>query len=136
MFRRSNKQAAAGKARAEPFTYIHEGTVLEGDLTAKGRVRVHGTVRGNLSVEGVLEVAEGGVVEGELVRADEVKILGQVKARVEASGKIEIWHQGRLEGDVRAAALDIEEGALFSGRSDMRPATAALPSLAAIAEEG
>lgn len=117
MIRRNKRQEQA--KGGEPFTYIHRGTTIVGDLEAKGRVRIHGTVRGDVRVSGVLEVAEAGVVEGNLIEADEVKILGTVRASVHARGKIEIWKAGRLEGDVRAAALDIEEGASFTGRSDM-----------------
>lgn len=104
MFRRRKAQPTP----AEPFTYIHRGTTISGELQVEGRVRVQGTVRGTLIVGGALEVAE-------------VKILGRVKANIEAAGKVEIWRQGQLEGDVRAAALDIEEGASFTGRSEMRP---------------
>ena len=67
----------------------------------------------------MLEVAEAGIIEGDLIEADEVKIIGRVHASVHAKGKIEIWKAGQLEGDVRAAALDIEEGASFTGRSEM-----------------
>lgn len=113
---------------SEPFTYIHQDTTLVGDLEARGRVRVHGTVRGNVTVAGVLEVAEAGLIEGDQVRADEVKIIGRVHANVDAKGKIEIWRKGSLVGDVRAAALDIEEGASFTGRSEMvTTRTAELP---------
>jgi cytoskeletal protein CcmA (bactofilin family) len=107
---------------ADPFTYIHQGTEIQGDLIGKGRVRIHGTVRGNITVEGVLEIAEDGLVEGQTITADEVKIIGHVKARV----KVEIWQKGILEGDIRATALDIEEGATFIGRSDMRSPTQTL----------
>jgi cytoskeletal protein CcmA (bactofilin family) len=111
---------------SDPFTYIHQGTEVHGDLIGKGRVRVHGTVRGNITVEGVLEIAEDGLVEGQLITADEVKIIGHVKANVEARIKVEIWQKGILEGDIRAVALDIEEGATFIGRSDMRSPTQTL----------
>ncbi|MEX2534242.1 MAG: polymer-forming cytoskeletal protein [Trueperaceae bacterium] len=112
-----------GKVRrgSEPFTYIQEGTVLRGDLEAVGRVRVHGTILGNVSVAGVLEVAAEGIIKGTRVEAEQVRILGSVEALVAAAGKVEIWRGGRLDGDVRAASLDIEEGASFTGRSEMRP---------------
>jgi len=129
MLGRSNKKRKQETTASEPFTYIHRGTTLAGDLEASGRVRVHGTVRGNVRVSGVLEVAEAGVIEGEVVEADEVKILGKVRANVDAKGKIEIWKDGLLEGNVRAAALDIEEGASFTGRSEMTAGKRAAPRL-------
>lgn len=118
MFRRKPK-AQSEAVRKEPFTYIHRGTTLLGQLIGEGRVRVHGTVKGDVKVTGVLEVSQAGVIDGELVEADEVKILGRVRADVVAGGKVEIWNGGELVGDVRAAALDIEEGARFTGRSEM-----------------
>lgn len=121
MLRRSKKTETSSGRTSEPFTYIHKGTIISGDLKASGRVRVHGTINGNVDVDGVLEIADAGVIEGDTIRADEVKIIGRVKANIESKGKIEIWKNGQLEGDVRASALDIEEGASFTGRSEMRP---------------
>lgn len=106
--------------RDEPFTYIQRGTTIVGELEARGRVRVHGVVRGEVKVDGPLEVAESGVVEGVTIEADEVKIIGRVVVeQLLVRGKVEIWKGGELIGDVRAAALDIEEGARFTGRSEM-----------------
>lgn len=118
MFRRTAKPATSNQ-QAQNITFISRGTVLTGNLSAQGRVRVHGRIHGNVTVDGVLEVAEDGVIEGELIRAHEVTILGVVKANIEVKGKIEIWQNGRLDGDIKARALDIEEGASFTGRSDM-----------------
>ena len=122
MFRHSSKANARAKSKAvrqEPFTYIHRGTTLLGQLIAEGRVRVHGNVKGNVKVVGVLEVSQAGAIEGELIEADEVKILGRVRANVVSSGKVEIWSGGELVGNVRAASLDIVEGAFFTGTSEM-----------------
>ncbi|MEX2543024.1 MAG: polymer-forming cytoskeletal protein [Trueperaceae bacterium] len=116
-----SRRTRGRRGSGEPFTYIQEGTVLRGDLEAAGRVRIHGTVLGNVTVAGVLEVAAEGMVKGDRVEADQVRILGAVEAMVCAAGKVEIWRGGQLTGDVRAASLDIEEGASFTGRSEMRP---------------
>lgn len=126
MFRRRKEEAGA-EPPPEPFTYIHRDTVLTGDVEAKGRVRVHGTVRGDLRVAGVLEVAQSGLVEARSLEAEEVKVIGKVVAKqVVARGKVEVWKGGELVGDVRAGALDIEDGARFTGRSEMIvPAAAA-----------
>lgn len=117
--RKKKNDERAQPPAVEPFTYIHRGTTITGTLEASGRVRVHGTIVGTVKVTGVLEVAEAGVIQGERIEASEVKILGRVEADVHASGKIEIWKDGVLIGDVRASALDIEEGAAFTGRSEM-----------------
>lgn len=131
MFRRREPRSddAAGDGSNEPFTYLHAGTTVRGSLEANGRVRIHGTVEGDVRVEGVLEVAEGGVIAGSIVEADEVRVLGTVHANVTARERMEIWKDGRVEGDISAAVLDIEEGATFVGRSLM--SGAARPGLPA-----
>lgn len=100
----------------EPYSYLHEGTTVEGKVRA-GRLRVDGTLRGRVEVEGVLEIAPGGRIEGGPVQAHDVRIAGEVVADVWADGTVEIWKGGRLEGDVRAGALDVDEGGRFLGRS-------------------
>jgi cytoskeletal protein CcmA (bactofilin family) len=116
-----SKRTRGKRGGGEPFTYIQDGTTVHGDLDAAGRVRIHGTVIGNVRVAGILEVAAEGTIRGDQVEADQVRILGSVEAMVTAVGKVEIWRGGQLVGDVRAASLDIEEGASFTGRSEMRP---------------
>lgn len=118
MLRRTPKKQEE-PAKREPFTYIHRGTKLVGRVEAVGRVRVHGVVEGDVEVDWVVEVAPAGVIVGSLVRAEELRVLGKVRADVVVSGKVEIWNGGELVGDVKAAALDIEEGARFTGRSEM-----------------
>jgi cytoskeletal protein CcmA (bactofilin family) len=115
----------------EPYSYLHPGTTVEGDVRA-ARLRVDGTLRGSVVVDGLLEVAPGGRVEGGPVRAHDVRIAGEVVADVVAEGTVEVWRDGRLEGDVRAGALDVDEGGRFLGRSlalddpDPEPAPAPL----------
>lgn len=121
----------------ETFTLIDQGTIVQGNLDVTGRIQIHGIIKGNLTVKGVVEVAESGLIDGEYVRADEVKIVGHVKANVDAKGRLEIWKRGRLEGNVRAGILDIEEGAIFIGSSNMGSPTetASLPGASKESEE-
>jgi cytoskeletal protein CcmA (bactofilin family) len=103
----------------DPYSYVDAGTRVEGLLVVEGRLRVDGVVRGEVRASGVVEVAPGGRIEGGPLRAAEVRVAGEVRADVLAEGRVEIWRDARLEGDVRAAALDVEEGARFLGRSLM-----------------
>jgi hypothetical protein len=93
--------------------------VVTGDVKARGRVRVHGAVHGDVEVDGLLEVAKDGVVDGASIVAEALVVLGRVRGAVRVSGKVEVWKGGVLEGDVRAGSLDIEDGATFVGRSEM-----------------
>ena len=119
----------------EPYSYVDAETTVEGTLTAGARLRVDGRVRGEVRVEGVLEVAPGGRIEVGPVRAADVRIAGEIVADVHAAGTVELWNGGRLEGDVRATSLDIEEGATFLGRS-LSPDAAASPQVAEASTQG
>lgn len=99
---------------------------MEGDVRVPGRLRVDGTVRGDVHADGPLDVGGDGSVTADRVCASDVRILGDVRGDVHATGAVRIWRGGRLTGDVFAATLDIEEGAVFTGRSHVP--TAAEPS--------
>jgi len=100
----------------EPYSYLHPDTTVEGDVRAV-RLRVDGRLVGAVEVEGLLEVAPGGRVEGGPVRAHDVRVAGELHADVRAEGTVEVWRGGTLQGDVRAGALDVDEGGRFLGRS-------------------
>jgi cytoskeletal protein CcmA (bactofilin family) len=106
---------------SEPFTFIHQGTVIVGNVQVPGRARIHGEVHGNVNVQGLLEIAASAVIDGHYICAENIKILGQVRADVWAKGSVEIWRGASLTGNLYAAQLDIEQGATFIGSSDMRP---------------
>lgn len=120
----------------EPYSYLHPATIVDGTVHAE-RLRVDGTVRGSVEVEGLLEIAPGGRVEGGPVHARDVRIAGTVVGDVRAEGTVEIWPGGALEGDVRAGALDVDEGGRFLGRSlSLDDGDGALEAVAAVPDDG
>ncbi|GAB5603695.1 polymer-forming cytoskeletal protein [Thermus sp. FJN-A] len=98
------------------LTYLGPDTEVQGDLKAKGQVRIDGLVRGSVYVEGELEVGRTGRVEGERVEAQAVQIHGEVRADLVA-GRVSLSKTARFTGTVRAQALDVEAGAVFIGQS-------------------
>lgn len=114
--RKSSSQPRAGGSSQTP-TFVASGTQIDGNLKAKGPVRIDGVVLGSLLVDGDLEIAPGGRIEGEEVRARNVLVNGEVRARITADGKLTLTKRAHVEGDVMAKALDIEAGATFVGRS-------------------
>jgi cytoskeletal protein CcmA (bactofilin family) len=110
------------------YTYIEKGTTIKGDLSSSGSVRCDGTVQGNLNIKGNLEISSGASIEGESIECDNLVLHGSIKASVNAKGKITITKTGKLVGDVKASALDIESGAVFSGRSEMNAGSVAAQS--------
>ncbi len=128
MIGRGNQQQKnqAANAQGAGYTYIEKGTTIKGDVVSSGAMRCDGNVNGNVAIKGNLEISAGATIDGESIECDNLILHGSIKANVVAKGKITITKSGKLIGDVKATALDIESGAVFSGRSEMNAAGTAL----------
>ena len=98
---------------------IGAGTVIEGDLTFDGGLRVDGRVHGNVSsVEGkpgTLVLSEAARIEGE-IRVSHVVINGTVVGPVHAADYVELQSKANVTGDVYYRTLEMHLGAVVQGR--------------------
>ncbi len=98
---------------------IGAGTVIEGDLTFDGGLRVDGRVHGNVnSVEGksgTLVLSEAARVEGE-IRVSHAVINGAVVGPVHAADYVELQSKANVTGDVYYRTLEMHLGAVVQGR--------------------
>lgn len=91
---------------------------IEGEIQGDEDLHVEGHFKGSIKISGNIFVGPTGVVEAD-VEANNVIIQGQVKGNVLARRQLEIQSNGQLSGDCRATSIDIKEGAIFEGRSNM-----------------
>lgn len=98
---------------------IGAGTVIEGDLTFDGGLRVDGRVHGSVnSVEGkpgTLVLSEAARIEGE-IRVSHVVINGTVVGPVHAADYVELQSKANVTGDVYYKTLEMQLGAVVQGR--------------------
>ena len=98
---------------------IGAGTVIEGDLTFDGGLRVDGRVHGNVSsVEGkpgTLVLSEAARIEGE-IRVSHVVVNGTVVGPVHAADYVELQSKANVTGDVYYRTLEMHLGAVVQGR--------------------
>ena len=98
---------------------IGAGTVIEGDLTFDGGLRVDGRVHGGvMSVEGkpgTLVLSEAARIEGE-IRVSHVVINGTVVGPVHAADYVELQSKANVTGDVYYKTLEMQLGAVVQGR--------------------
>lgn len=99
-----------------PATASLEGGVLRTD----GPVYLYGSFEGQIETAGSLFVGPLAQVTAN-VEAESVLVAGIVRGNITASGPVEILAGGRVYGDISANALRIDEGAVFSGMSTLRP---------------
>jgi cytoskeletal protein CcmA (bactofilin family) len=89
-----------------------------GELKCDGGVRIDGVFQGTLETMGNVIVGETAKVVADLVGRN-ISISGAVKGSITASGRLEILSTGLVWGDIQVASFLIDEGGVFSGKSQM-----------------
>ena len=99
-------------------TIIGHEAYLEGTLSSKVSLRIHGRVKGTVLCESMVIIGPEGYVEGE-IKSYDVFIAGEFKGNVIAKNKVEIAENGKVYGDITTAKIVIDPGVLFEGRCKM-----------------
>lgn len=98
---------------------IGAGTMIEGNITFSGGLRVDGHVRGNVMAvdgkPGTLVLSEQAQIEGE-IRVSHVVINGAVVGPVHAAEYVELQSKANVTGDVYYKTLEMQLGAVIQGR--------------------
>ena len=97
---------------------------IEGEIRGEENLHIDGRIKGAVRLKGDILIGNAGVVEAE-IEAENVIIQGQVTGNVTARQQLEIQPSGKLIGDCTARSIDIKEGAVFEGRSNMIRSSAA-----------
>lgn len=124
------------KDRLKPFqvdqqeinTIIGEGFEIKGELSGVKAIRIEGRVLGNVRIETAVILGEKGVVEGDLVAGSAI-IFGTVKGNVQSS-RLEIKKSGRVDGDIETEIIEIELGAKYNGKLQMKAESAPMLEMA------
>jgi cytoskeletal protein CcmA (bactofilin family) len=108
-----------GKPQNRIDCLIGAGTLIEGNVTFSGGLRVDGHVRGNvMSMDekpGTLVLSEQATIEGE-IRVSYMVINGTVVGSVHAAEYVELQSKANVTGDVYYKTLEMQLGAVIQGR--------------------
>jgi len=98
---------------------IGPGTRVEGNVIFRGRLRLDGSVRGNVSAlsdqPGTLVVGEKGRIEGE-VQAPHVVVNGTIDGQLKRTETLQLQPNARVKGEVHYASIEMQRGAIVEGR--------------------
>ena len=98
---------------------IGAGTIIEGNITFSGGLRVDGHVRGNVIAAedkpSTLVLSEQARIEGEIL-VSHVVINGTVVGPVHAIEYLELQAKANVTGDVHYRTLEMQLGAVVQGR--------------------
>ncbi len=107
---------------------VGAGTVVDGNITFTGGLRVDGKVCGNVVANGsqssTLVLSEQGCIEG-AIRVSHAVINGTVEGPVHGSEYVELQPKAKVTGDVSYRTLEIQLGAIVQGRLVHEPAESA-----------
>lgn len=98
---------------------IPAGTTIIGELRSKGRIRVDGRVEGVGDIDGLLLITKDCVWKGKIT-ADIIVIEGTVEGEIIARQRLKVHTNSHVSGNITSPQIQIEEGALISGRLYMR----------------
>jgi cytoskeletal protein CcmA (bactofilin family) len=98
---------------------IGAGTIVEGNVTFAGGLRVDGAIRGTVATAdnqaATLVLSEQARIDGE-VRVSHVVINGAVNGPVIANDYLELQAKARVNGDVTYRTLEMHVGAIVQGK--------------------
>lgn len=100
---------------------------MQGDLTFGDPVnlRINGNFKGSLQTKGKLQIGKTAQVTAD-INGEEVSIAGKVNGNVMAAKRLQLLSTAVVKGDIKTSVLEINEGAVFKGQSDMMGETMGL----------
>lgn len=107
--RRMNQKADAKES------VIAADLTIEGKIEGSGHIRIAGSFKGDVNVQGNLTIEQGARVTGQ-VRASTVVIAGTLQGNIEAAVRVELLETGIVEGDVKAGSLTVAAGSRMRGQ--------------------
>jgi len=118
MFTKPNKIKSSIEATKEQ-NRISSGTVITGDIVAKGGFRVEGTIRGTVKTAGKVVISKGGLIDGTL-SCQTADFEGKFSGKLTVAETLTLRSSALIEGEVTAGKLAIEPGATFNATCEMK----------------
>lgn len=99
-------------------TLISAGTVLKGDISSSGDLRIDGTVIGNVKTSAKVIIGGSGIVEGD-ISGNQADVTGKVSGNIRANELLQLRGECLVTGNIYAGKLQVEPTATFNGQCHM-----------------
>ncbi|MBW8050322.1 MAG: polymer-forming cytoskeletal protein [Cytophagales bacterium] len=97
---------------------IGKGTVIEGNISTFGNIRIEGKILGNIKTKSKIAQGESSVIDGNIV-AQNAELAGDIKGVIEVTDLLVLKPTAIINGDLITNKLVIEAGASFNGKCKM-----------------
>ncbi len=102
-------------------TVVGPSVKIQGDLNSEGNIRIEGSVTGKVNTTQSVHIGEAAVITADM-HAGNAIVAGQVQGNIKVSGNLILQSTARVNGDIACGILRVEDGALFSGKCNMKGA--------------
>jgi len=97
---------------------IGAGTIITGDITCSGDIRIDGVLTGNLNVQGKVVIGTSGAIKGEITCKNS-EVEGKIEGKISVVELLSLKATSSILGDIKTRRLAIEPGANFTGNCSM-----------------
>ena len=102
-------------------TVVGPSVKIQGDLNSEGNIRIEGSVTGKVQTTQSVHIGEAASIQADM-QAGNAIIAGQVQGNIKVTGNLILQSTARVNGDIACGVLRVEDGALFSGKCNMKGA--------------
>ena len=88
---------------------------IDGKIEGNGNVRIAGRFKGDINVNGNLNIEPSAHVTGQ-VQAKAVVVAGELNGNIVAAERVELVETGVVNGDVKAGSLSVAAGSRMRGQ--------------------
>lgn len=118
MLRTKNISKQSDTSGGTGISVIAVGTVIEGEVTMPGDLRLDGTILGNINSNAKVMMGEQGKIKGNVTtRSSGIK--GEFEGELKVSEKLHIHSSARIEGTIHTKTLIVENGAQIIGNCNV-----------------
>ncbi len=102
-------------------TVVGPSVKIQGDLNSEGNIRIEGSVMGKVATTQSVHVGEAAVIQADM-QAGNAIIAGQIQGNIKVIGNLILQSTAKVHGDITCTVLRVEDGALFTGKCNMKGA--------------
>jgi cytoskeletal protein CcmA (bactofilin family) len=110
----SEPSRASSIAAGTSLSIIAAGTVIDGDITTEGVIRIEGRVEGAVKAGRQVLVGRQGEIRGDVTTREAV-VGGKVQGAISASERLEVQGTSTIIGDITTKAIAVIEGGRING---------------------
>lgn len=120
MFNSNSKETRnrAADSGAATINIVGVGTIINGDITSNGDIRIDGTVTGKVVSKAKVVIGASCVIDGD-IEAQNADISGRVNGKLTVSETLFLKPSAYINGDIMVNKLVVESGAEFNGKCSM-----------------